>query len=96
MKRAFLFLLLIIALLVSKNPLACGNNTTKTTLSGKITDKKTGQSIPGATVYLPEFQSGAMSDSAGHYFIDNLHPAKVVILGGDDVVSAEVASQLAR
>jgi len=79
MKRAFLFLLLIIALLVSKNPLACGNNTTKTTLSGKITDKKTGQSIPGATVYLPEFQSGAMSDSAGHYFIDNLHPAKVVV-----------------
>jgi iron complex outermembrane receptor protein len=75
MKRAFPFLFLIIALLVSKNPPACGDNTTKTNLSGKITDKKTGQPIPGATVYLPDFQSGAMSDSPGYYFIDNLYPA---------------------
>jgi iron complex outermembrane recepter protein len=79
MKRTNYLLLIFIALFISKDPLIYGFNATKTSLSGKITDKKTGEPIPGATVYLPEFQSGAMSDSSGHYRIDNLHPAKVVI-----------------
>ncbi|MGD0582569.1 MAG: TonB-dependent receptor [Bacteroidales bacterium] len=79
MKRTFHFILILIAFFISIDPFTYGIHATKTSLSGKITDKKTGEAIPGATVYIPEFQSGAMSDSTGFYRIDNLHPAKVVV-----------------
>jgi iron complex outermembrane receptor protein len=54
-------------------------NTEKTTLSGKITDKNTGEPLPGVYVYLPDLKSGAVSDDAGNYKIENLPQAKVLI-----------------
>jgi iron complex outermembrane receptor protein len=79
MKRLFYFLPVFILLLISLNSLASFPEFTKTSLSGKITDKKSGEAIPGATVYIPEMKTGAASDEKGFYKIENLHPAKVIV-----------------
>jgi len=48
-------------------------------LTGRITDKKNGQTIPGANIYLPDLKSIAVSDTNGYYKIDNL-PARKVLM----------------
>ena len=48
-------------------------------LTGKITDKETGEALPGATIYIPELKTGAMVDIAGVYKIENLPKTKVII-----------------
>jgi TonB-linked SusC/RagA family outer membrane protein len=42
------------------------------TLTGTITDAKTGETISSANVYLKEIQRGAASDAHGHYSISDL------------------------
>ncbi len=49
------------------------------TLTGKITDKLTGEAVPGATVYIPELKNGAIADKDGVYTIDNLPRTKVIV-----------------
>ena len=44
----------------------------KTSLSGKITDKESGQPIPGVTIYIPDLKTGAVTGMDGTYKIDNL------------------------
>ncbi len=48
-------------------------------LTGKITDKLTGQAVAGATVYIPELKTGTIADKDGMYKIDNLPRTKVII-----------------
>ncbi|MBS1533007.1 MAG: TonB-dependent receptor [Bacteroidetes bacterium] len=45
-----------------------GNNT----LSGVVTDKATGMTIPGATVSIPDLRTGSVTDANGKYMITNL------------------------
>ena len=52
---------------------------TKTTLSGKITNKKTGEPLPGVTVYISDLKTGAASDANGNYTIENL-PQSIVLV----------------
>src|SRR5712672_1651353 len=49
------------------------------TLSGKITDKKTGEPIPGVTVYISDLKTGGVSDAKGTYKIENLPKSKVLV-----------------
>ncbi|MCX6257072.1 MAG: TonB-dependent receptor [Bacteroidia bacterium] len=51
----------------------------KSTLSGKISDKKTGESLPGVSIYFPDLKTGATSDADGKYKIDNLPQTKVLV-----------------
>lgn len=51
----------------------------KTTLSGKITDKTTGEPIPGATLYVPDLKTGAISAADGTYKIENLPQTKILL-----------------
>jgi iron complex outermembrane recepter protein len=51
----------------------------QTTLTGKITDKKSGEPIAGATVFIPELKSGAIADKDGIYKIENLPKTKVIV-----------------
>lgn len=51
----------------------------KTNLSGKITDKLTGETLPGVSIYIPDLKSGAISDAEGNYKIENLPPSKVLV-----------------
>lgn len=48
-------------------------------LTGKITDSKTGGFISGATVYFPDLKTGAISDSAGFYKVENLPKTNVIV-----------------
>ncbi len=48
-------------------------------ITGKITDEKTGEAIPGATVYIPELKTGDFADKNGAYEIDNLPRVKVIV-----------------
>lgn len=51
----------------------------KSTLSGKITDKKSGQPLPGVTIYVPDLKTGAISNIDGAYKIENLPQIKLLI-----------------
>ena len=51
----------------------------KANLSGKITDKKTGETLIGATIYCNDLKTGATSDADGLYKIDNLPQAKIIV-----------------
>ena len=48
-------------------------------ITGKITDEKTGEAIPGATVYIPELKTGDLADINGVYEIDNLPRVQVIV-----------------
>jgi iron complex outermembrane recepter protein len=41
-------------------------------LSGKVSEKKTGSPLPSATVYISDLKIGAVADSNGHYFFKSL------------------------
>jgi iron complex outermembrane recepter protein len=51
----------------------------KGSLSGKITDKKTGDALPGVNIYFPDLKTGTTTGTDGSYKIDNLPQAKVTI-----------------
>jgi iron complex outermembrane receptor protein len=47
-------------------------------ISGRITDKLTGEAISGATLYIPELQTGTVADKNGWYKLENLPKIKVI------------------
>ncbi len=51
----------------------------KTFLTGIVTDKATGETLPGVDVFLPDLKTGAVTDLSGHYRIDNLPLTKVLV-----------------
>ncbi|MFA5973112.1 MAG: TonB-dependent receptor [Lentimicrobiaceae bacterium] len=51
----------------------------KATLSGKITDSKTGETLPGVTIYIPDLKTGTFSNIDGTYKIENLPQTKVLV-----------------
>lgn len=57
MKRLFFFLWM----------LSLGTVTAQYTISGHIYDKSDGESLPGATIYIPELQSGTATNVYGFY-----------------------------
>src|SRR3954471_14316300 len=72
------FYSLLLLLLLAQNIITAGNSQ-KTSLSGTITDKATGQTIPGVTIYVPDLKTGAVTDINGHYLIENLPQTKVLV-----------------
>ncbi len=48
-------------------------------LSGKITDHNTGETLIGVNVYFPELLKGSVSDKDGKYFINNIPKGKQII-----------------
>ena len=79
MKKTLIIMFGIIAFI--SNSTIANNNLLpgKTTLSGKIIDKKTGELIPGVSVYLPDLKTGAVSNNDGTYKIENLPQTKVLV-----------------
>ena len=51
----------------------------KTSLSGKITDKETGEALPGVSLYFSDLKTGTVTSVDGTYKIDNLPSAKMLI-----------------
>jgi len=48
-------------------------------LSGRIIDEKTGETVPGATVYIPELKTGDIADKNGNYSIDKLPKTTITV-----------------
>ena len=51
----------------------------KATLSGKVTDKLTGELLPGVNIYIPDLKTGTISNLDGTYLIENLPSTKVLV-----------------
>lgn len=67
----------IILLLIYFSSLASAPD--KTFLTGRVTDKASGEPLAGATVYISDLKTGAVTDTAGIYRIENLPKAKFII-----------------
>ncbi|MBK9105971.1 MAG: TonB-dependent receptor [Saprospiraceae bacterium] len=51
----------------------------KATLSGKVTDKLTGELLPGVNIYIPDLKTGTISNLDGTYLIENLPSTRVLV-----------------
>jgi len=51
----------------------------KGSLSGTVTDKKTGEALPGVNIYFPDLKNGTVTDQYGNYAIGNLPQIQVTI-----------------
>src|SRR5687768_14465362 len=49
------------------------------TLTGFVSDKTTGEKLPGVAVYIPDLKTGAITDTAGHYEIKNLPKSTFIV-----------------
>ncbi len=48
-------------------------------ITGKITDSKTGESLPGVNIIIPELSKGTYSDNNGYYKIENLPDGNFIL-----------------
>ncbi|WP_163709062.1 TonB-dependent receptor [Mangrovibacterium lignilyticum] len=55
------------------------DTSSRTLLSGKITDSETREPLPAATIYFPELKIGALTDDEGNFEIKNLPASKLTI-----------------
>lgn len=51
----------------------------KTSLTGNVKDKQTGEALPGVTIYIPDLKTGAVSTIDGTYKIENLPSTKILV-----------------
>ncbi|MBE7169765.1 MAG: TonB-dependent receptor [Williamsia sp.] len=64
--------LLLFSILACLSLLVCGQQRTRTLLSGVITDQKSGQPLAGASVTLADSKQGTTTDSSGNYTLRNI------------------------
>jgi len=91
MKLLKIFSLLILIIFFSSNDLFCG---TTGKISGKVTDKATGEALIGANIILLGTTQGAATDVDGNYFILNILPGtytvKAAMVGYKSVIIKSV------
>ena len=75
MKKIF-HLALAILLSISQAGFA---TTGKTSLTGKITDKNTGEILTGVTIYAPDLKIGTITGPDGTYKLENLPQTKILL-----------------
>ncbi len=66
----------VLVLLLTGSPIQSG---TTGKIAGRVTDKATGQALPGANVIIEGTRLGASSDKDGYYFIINLPPGNYAV-----------------
>ena len=76
MRRMSLFFLLLMALAFSASAVFAGS-TGK--IAGKVVDKSTGETLPGANVVIEGTTLGAVTDPDGNYFIINVPPGSYTV-----------------
>lgn len=78
--KKYIYLLLVIISLIPYSSFAKGNTTIQNaSLSGRITDKVTGATIPGVIVYVPDLKTGTVSGVDGTYKMEHLPSSKILI-----------------
>ncbi len=55
---------------------------TTVTLSGTVTDAKTGEPLARATIYIPDLQMGTAADSKGNYVLENVPAGTYLVQAG--------------
>jgi len=69
----------------------------RVTLSGTVRDAETGESLPGAHVYLTELQAGAVTNAAGYFAVSGLprgpYQAQISYLGFETIDTTLVAGR---
>jgi len=70
MKKTFIILFLFIGFL---------NAFAQNSLTGKISDKLTGEPLIGASIYISELKKGALTDVDGIYKINNLSSSRILV-----------------
>lgn len=65
---------------------------TQNTLSGKVLDKETQESLPGATIYFPDLQKGTSTNADGFFEIKNLPEGTFMVEVGFISYSNQVLS----
>ena len=68
LKIIFIFLLLLNAKVRAQN-----------SLSGKITDNKTHETLTGVSIYIADLKTGTVTDKDGNYKINNLPKTEVLV-----------------
>ena len=81
--NSFTFIILTILILAGTNAKAAGKSDiapeTKVTIRGKITDAKNGEALQGASIYIPDAKTGAISNTNGEYTIKNIAPGYYLV-----------------
>ncbi|MCX6243978.1 MAG: TonB-dependent receptor [Bacteroidetes bacterium] len=68
--KQYLFLFLLISIILISLPVSAQKEKPKThTISGRVTDSQNGESLIGATIYVSEMKTGAVSDIYGNYSV---------------------------
>jgi iron complex outermembrane receptor protein len=68
-----------LVLLVCSLPSLSYDKLSSDNITGIVYDAQTGQPLPGATLYIHEFEKGAISDQDGHFIINKL-PSKDITM----------------
>ena len=79
MQQKIIFLIWISFLSIGSGFALPYPNSTNAHLSGKVTDKTTGESLPGVSIYFPDLKNGTATKDDGSYFIDKLPATKLLI-----------------
>ena len=86
MKRKYLYILFFLSL--------SANIYAQNELSGTVKDAHSGLFLTGVTVYIPDLQTGAISDSSGHFAIKNIpagsYLVQASIIGYGTVVETKI------
>jgi iron complex outermembrane receptor protein len=79
MQQKFIYLIWINIFMICSGFALLIPNSTNVHLSGKVTDKITGESLPGVSIYFPDLKNGTATKEDGRYFIDKL-PATILLI----------------
>jgi iron complex outermembrane receptor protein len=79
MKQKIIFLIWINLYLICSGFAISNPSATSAHLAGKVTDKATGESLPGVSIYFPDLKTGTITQPNGTYFIDKLPATKLLV-----------------
>jgi len=79
MNKKYFSLLFLLNIMLSIHMFASNPGGLIASLTGKITDAKSGEPLVGVYVYIPDLKTASVSDKDGQYKIENLPKTKVIL-----------------
>jgi len=79
MLRKIILLLWISLMAVNSGFALPYSNTSNAHLSGRVTDKATGELLPGVSIYFPDLKTGTLTKPDGTYFIGKLPATRLLV-----------------
>jgi iron complex outermembrane receptor protein len=75
--KSYLYFIVYVCLLLASLSISATGEKIK--LTGTVSDKLTGEKIPGVTIYIPDLKKGGITDVNGQFTIENLPDKKLII-----------------